>query len=70
MYWERIDKGDKRALALADRHYTRQSPRQQSILPPRSKPRTPQPRRKSAMGDMGRYPGRRLGSVGVYDIPE
>lgn len=26
MYWELIDKGDKRALALADRHYTRQTP--------------------------------------------
>lgn len=26
MYWEIIDKGDRRALALADRHYTRQTP--------------------------------------------
>jgi len=26
VYWKLIDKGDKRALALADRHYTRQTP--------------------------------------------
>lgn len=26
MYWRKIDKGDRRALALADRHYTRQTP--------------------------------------------
>ncbi|MEK0313724.1 hypothetical protein [Cohnella sp. 56] len=26
MYWQIIDKGDRRALALADRHYTRQTP--------------------------------------------